>query len=142
MGYSLVLLLQNFPNLPNWEYIGALTLALIIVVLFVRGTIVTGTSSDERSSAGEQRAVHWRELSQSLSKENSHLSRQVTETSEIHNRNLSEVLDILKSIQHDIKELRTETRNISQISHQQRGYNNPSSGPSYYRGVEEENERQ
>lgn len=141
MGHSLILLLQEFPKLPNWEYIGALTIALIIVILFVRGTIVTGSSSDARSSSGEERARHWQELSQTLSQENSHLSKQVAETSEIHNRNLAEVLDILKSIQHDIKELRVETRGISQITHQ-RGYSNPHSGPSYYRGVEEGVERE
>jgi uncharacterized membrane protein YfbV (UPF0208 family) len=91
--------------MPSWEYVGALTFALIALYLFIKGIIVTGDSSNKRYEDYEDRLKHWKEINLKLIEENCLLCDQISKDSRVHSENLKQILEILKKNQQELRKL-------------------------------------
>lgn len=84
------------PQIPSWEYLGALSVALFILYFFLTGKIVSRKEADER-------VQEWKSLAMEAAKENSDSTRDLVSSSKEYN-------DSLKSLVTEVRELKESSR--------------------------------
>lgn len=96
---------ENLTNLPNWEYVGALTVALLGVYLFISGRIITSKEANER-------VTEWKMLAMEATKENARSTQELIEVSKEYNESLERVLGEVKEARLSLQEVRYELKGV------------------------------
>lgn len=94
---------DGLPEIPSWEYLGGLTVALFFAYLFVAGKIISGKDADERVS-------EWKNLAKEATKENAESTQELVKASKEFNQSLTLLLQQVSELNSVMQREEYETR--------------------------------